>query len=240
MDVIPAIDILDGRCVRLFQGDYDRETVYSNNPMDMAKRWAKMGAARIHVVDLDAARSGTSKNLKLIQQIVDSIDIPIQMGGGIRGFSAVRAAIDAGVERVIIGTAAVESPDILGLICSKWGPDRVAVSIDVRNGYVATRGWTHTSELSLMDVSENVIATGVHRIVYTDITRDGTLTEPNFGVIQDLVELDGIKLLVAGGIASMLHLAKLSQIGVESAIVGTAAYTDDINMAHALKKFEIR
>ena len=235
MEVIPAIDIRGGRCVRLYQGDYDRETVFSDNPVDMAVRWAEMGARRLHVVDLDAARSGRPENLPVVSRIASAVTTPVQTGGGIRGPEAARAAVDAGVDRVIIGTAAVEDPEMLRSVCAEVGPERVVVSLDARDGYAATRGWTETSGRPVADVVADVRATGVHRIVYTDISRDGTQTEPNFAAVAALAASVGIGLLVAGGIASIEHLVELSRIGVEGAIVGTAAYTGRIDMARAFR-----
>ena len=235
MDVIPAIDIRGGRCVRLYQGDYGRETVFSDDPVEMAVRWAEMGARRLHVIDLDAARSGRPENLPVVGRIACALSTPVQTGGGIRGPEAARAARDAGVDRVIVGTAAVEDPDMLRSVCDEVGPERVVVSIDARDGYAATRGWTETSRRPVADVVAEVRATGVRRIVYTDISRDGTQTEPNFAAVEALIGSVGVGLLVAGGVASMEHLDALSRIGVEGAIIGTAAYTGRIDMAEAFR-----
>ena len=235
MEVIPAIDIRGGRCVRLYQGDYDRETVFSDSPVEMAVRWADMGARRLHVVDLDAARSGRPDNLPVVGEIASAVDTPVQTGGGIRGPEAAKAAVEAGVDRVIIGTAAVEDPEMLVSVCDELGPDRVVVSVDARDGYAATRGWTETSRRPAADVLADVLATGVRRIVYTDISRDGTQTEPNFAAIESLVGSSGLSILVAGGVASMEHLDALSRIGAEGAIIGTAAYTGRVDMAKAFR-----
>ena len=235
MDVIPAIDIRGGRCVRLYQGDYGRETVFADDPVEMAVRWAEMGARRLHVIDLDAARSGRPENLPTVGRIACAVSTPVQTGGGIRGPEAARAAIDAGVDRVIVGTAAVEDPDMLRSVCDEVGPERVVVSIDARDGYAATRGWTETSRRPVADVMAEVRATGVRHIVYTDISRDGTQTEPDFAAVEALIGSAGVALLVAGGVASMEHLDALSRIGVEGAIIGTAAYTGRIDMAEAFR-----
>lgn len=235
MEVIPAIDIRGGRCVRLYQGDYDRETVFAADPVDMAVRWAEMGARRLHVIDLDAAKSGRPENLPVVRAIASAVGTPVQTGGGIRGPEAARAAVDAGVDRVIVGTAAVEDPDVLRTVCAEVGPERVVVSIDARDGYAATRGWTETSARPVADVVADVRATGVSRIVYTDISRDGTQTEPNFAAIESLIGSSGLSLLVAGGVASMEHLDALSGIGAEGVIIGTAAYTGRIDMAKAFR-----
>ncbi len=235
MEVIPAVDIRGGRCVQLYQGDYDRETVFSDSPVDMAVHWAQMGASRLHVVDLDAARSGKQENLPLVRQIAATVSVPVQAGGGIRGLKTARAAVDAGVERVVIGTAVIEDPEMLGTVCADLGPDRVVVSLDARDGYVATRGWTETSGRPVTDVVAEVMATGVGRIVYTDIARDGTLTEPNFAAIEALARSVDVSIVAAGGISSIDHLATLDRMGVEGAIIGTAAYTGDVDMAEAFR-----
>ena len=235
MEVIPAIDVKDGRCVRLYQGDYGRETVFSDSPVDMAVHWVELGASRLHVVDLEAARTGDPVILGLVRQIADTVSVPVQLGGGIRTVETARKAIDAGADRVIIGTAAVEEPDILREVCAELGPDRVVVGVDARDGYVATRGWTETSRSPVSDLVERVEATGVRRIVYTDIARDGTLTEPNFGAIEGLAGATALRLIVAGGISSVEHLVALSRLGVEGAIVGTAIYTGDVDFREAVR-----
>lgn len=235
MEVIPAVDIRGGKCVQLYQGDYSRETVFSDDPVDAALRWDEMGATRLHVVDLDGARAGSPQNLGLVGSIVCSVSIPVQLGGGIRTAESAREAVALGVERVFLGTSAVDDPRLVEELCRELGPEAVSVSVDARDGYVAVRGWTGSSRLSVPEMVARIEGMGVRRLMYTDIARDGTLTEPNFRAIEDVAGRTHLKILAAGGISSLDHLLKLSRLGVDGAIVGTAAYTGDINMRQAIQ-----
>jgi phosphoribosylformimino-5-aminoimidazole carboxamide ribotide isomerase len=234
MDVIPAIDIRGGKCVRLYQGDFARETVYSDDPLSVAARWVEMGASRIHVVDLDGAKSGSPVNLGLVAGIASSVPALVQFGGGIRTLDVAREAIALGVSRVVIGTAAVEGPGLVEEACRELGPETVAVGVDVRDGYVAVRGWTEKSRISATELIARIEAMGVRRFVHTDIARDATLTEPNLAAIEDLGSKSEMKMIVAGGISSVAHLLRLSELGVEAAIVGKAIYTGDIDLREAI------
>lgn len=235
MEVIPAVDIRGGKCVQLYQGDYSRETVFSDDPVDAALRWVEMGATRLHVVDLDGARAGSPQNLGLVGSIVCSVSIPVQLGGGIRTAESARESVALGVERVFLGTSAVDDPRLVEELCRELGPEAVSVSVDARDGYVAVRGWTGSSRLSVPEMVARIEGMGVRRFMYTDIARDGTLTEPNFRAIEDVAGRTHLKMLAAGGISSLAHLLKLSRLGVDGAIVGTAAYTGDINMRQAIQ-----
>ena len=235
MEVIPAIDIRDRKCVRLFQGDYQRETVYSESPADVAARWVSMGASRLHVVDLDGARAGAPVNMGVVGGIASSVAAPIQFGGGIRTLEAAKEAVSLGVGRIIMGTAAAEDPVLVRQACRELDAETVLVSVDARDGYVAVWGWTRKSQSTAAELVKQVEAMGVRRFVYTDVTRDGTLTEPNFGAIEGLVDQTEMKMLVAGGISSVDHLRRLSQLGVEAGIVGKAVFTGDINLRDAIE-----
>tara|TARA_B100000676_G_scaffold311751_1_gene382831 strand:- start:514 stop:1230 length:717 start_codon:yes stop_codon:yes gene_type:complete len=228
MEVIPAIDILDGKCVRLFQGDYDKETVFSDYPIDIAKRWESYGAQRLHLIDLDGAKNGKPINQSTIVEISQSVDIPIQVGGGIRDFRTVEKYIQDGIDRVIVGTAAVRDPDLISKTIEIFGEESVMVSIDAKDGVVAVDGWIKSSKISVFDLMDDIVDTGLKRFMYTDISRDGTLSEPNYGSIEDILEYSPMKMLAAGGISSIDDLNKLKIIGVEGAIVGRAIYTGDI------------
>ena len=234
MEVIPAIDIRDGKCVRLYQGDYARETVYSEQPLRMAKHWVEQGATRLHVVDLDGARSGAPANIEVTAEIASSVDIPVQLGGAIRTLENVREAVSLGMSRVIIGTAALEDPDLVGAACREVGPERVLVAIDARDGYVTVQGWTRGSRVSAAELLHRITESGVERFIYTDVSRDGTLTEPNYQAVAAMAAETPLHMLVAGGIASIDHLARLSQMNVEGAIIGTAIYTGDIDLSEAI------
>lgn len=234
--MIPAIDIRGGKCVRLYQGDYAQETVYSESPVDVASQWVSMGAARLHIVDLDGAKQGAPANLGVIQEIAVSANVPIQLGGGIRSLEVARAAISASVDRVMIGTAAVENPGLIESLCHDLGADHVVVSVDARDGIVALKGWTENSQVTASDLIKQMMKMGVRRFLYTDIARDGTLTAPNFQVIKALMEQSGLRLLAAGGISRVEHLVRLAGMGVEGAVIGKALYTGDINLAQAIEK----
>ena len=233
IEVIPAIDLRQGRCVRLYQGDYEQETVFGDDPVAVALEWQSLGAPKLHIVDLDGAAAGELHNLDIIEQIANAVLVPVQVGGGIRKLETVKQVLKAGVERVILGTAAVETPELVEEACRKFG-ESIIVSIDAREGRVATHGWHQETQLGTVEFAQTVARLGVKRFIHTDIGRDGTLTEPNFTAIAELVDAIGLPLIAAGGISSPIHLKVLKQLGVEGAIVGKALYTGDINLKQAL------
>lgn len=234
MYIIPAIDIKEGKCVRLYQGDFERLTIYDDDPTAVARRWVEQGAQMLHVVDLDGARVGHPANTHNILEIVQSVNVPVQIGGGLRDEPAVLAALGLGVARVILGTAAVYQPDLIERLVVRYG-DEIAVGIDARNGIVATDGWTAQSHVTAPDLVEHMAALGVRRVIYTDISRDGTLSEPNYAAIGALVRPNGPRIIAAGGVGKLEHLQQLAEIGVEAAIVGKALYTGDIRLAEAIE-----
>lgn len=233
MEIIPAIDILGGRCVRLAQGDYARETVFGEDPVAMAVRWASQGAKRIHVVDLDGAKSGERTNAAVVSQIVDSVSCAVQTSGGIRSVALVREMLDEGVNRVVIGTGAVKDPAFLRESIA-IAHDRLIVSVDAREGKVSLQGWTEATDLDALQLIERLAAQGVERIVYTDILRDGVTDGPNFHMYERLTSATSIKVIAAGGVGSVEDIQRLSDCGVEGAIVGRALYTGDIKLPEAL------
>lgn len=234
MQVIPAIDLRGGRCVRLYQGDYAQETVYSDDPTHTALRWVDMGAERLHIVDLDGAKDGSPANLAAVKRIAAATAVTLHLGGGIRDLDTARAAIDAGVSRIMLGTAAVEDAALIRALVAELGADAVIVSVDAKDGRVALRGWTQSSGALAADLIADMTNLGVTRFLYTDISRDGTLTEPNFAAIGELARMPNIRLLAAGGIARVAHLERLAALGVEGAIVGRAIYTGDIDLRQAI------
>ena len=236
MEVIPAIDIRGGKAVRLFQGDYGRETVFNDSPVDAAQRWLDLGATRLHVVDLDGAKTGEQVNIDLVGRIAAISHVPVQLGGAIRTIEAAQRAIARGVGRVIVGTAALENEEFVGDLCDRIGSEHVVVGVDARNGYVAVRGWTEESGTPVRDLVARMEASGVRRIIYTDISRDGTRTEPNFQQVDELLRATTLRILVAGGVSRIEHLRRLAEMGVEGAIIGTAAYTGDIDMRVAIEE----
>lgn len=235
MQVIPAIDLIDGRCVRLVQGDFAEETVYSSDPGSVARRWASLGAERLHVVDLDGARTGAPCNTDTVRRIVDAVDVPVQLGGGIRNARSARDAVAAGADRVMIGTAALRDESLSGMI-DEVGADRLLVSIDARDGQVMVSGWSDPGGISASDLAVRVRDLGVVRIMYTDIARDGTLSEPNFAAVADIVSSAGVPVIAAGGIAATDHLLRLASLGVEGAVVGRALYTGHVDLAEAIAR----
>ena len=235
MEVIPAIDLIDGRCVRLYQGDYARETVYADNPVAVAQAWERQGAHRIHVVDLDGARAGEPRNLEAVRQISEAVGVPVQMGGGVRTLDTARRVIDCGVQRVMLGTAAVQDPDIVRVARHELGADAVVVAVDSRGGYVEVSGWTSASRMTAADLLRRMKDDGVRTFLCTDISKDGTLKGPDYGLMAELVEVAGAGVIAAGGIASVDHLRRLAEIGVGGAVIGRALYTGDIDLAEALE-----
>lgn len=235
MEIIPAIDLRGGRCVRLYQGDYARETVYSDDPAEMANRWVEMGATRLHVVDLDGAKEGKPTNVDVIKSIVSSVDVPVQAGGGVRTRESAETLMSAGVTRIMIGTAAIDDPELIEGLVKALGPDRIIVTVDAKDGFVALRGWTASSSVQASDVMREMAERGVERFLYTDISRDGTLTEPNFQAIEQLNSQQAAGLIAAGGISTSDHIMRLASIGVEGAVVGTALYTGDISLTTAIE-----
>ena len=229
--VIPAIDLRGGRCVRLHQGSYEDETVYFDDPVDMAKLWRVQNARTLHVVDLDAARGGSEDrddNRDVIGRIADALDVPIQLGGGIRSMEQIEAALDMGVYRVIIGTAAVRDPDLVEEAIERFSCRRIVVGIDARDGEARVQGWTEGSGVDAVELAVEMEKRGVRRIIYTDISRDGTMTGPNVQAYRTLGRaLDEAKITASGGVGEhedLLKIQSLEPYGVDSVIVGKALY----------------
>ncbi len=233
MEIIPAIDLRGGKCVRLYQGDYSQETVFSDDPVGMARHWSSLGAPRLHLVDLDGAATGKLCHLPVIGEIAAAINIPVQVGGGIRQMESIAKLLDAGVERVILGTVAVANPEMIREACHRFG-DAVIVGIDTRDGYVAVHGWQRGTTITASELIQQMTALGARRFIYTDILRDGTLTQPNFEAIAELTSKTSLPIIASGGVTSISDLTRLSQLGVEGAIVGKALYTGDIKLGEAL------
>lgn len=235
--VIPAIDIKDGRCVRLYQGDYQRMTVFSNDPVTMAQRWTELGAERLHVVDLDGAKAGRPSNAQIVFAIVRSVDIPVQLGGGLRDRLSVDAALNLGVDRVILGTAAIKTPELISDLVARYG-ERIAVGVDARSGWVVGHGWQETSQLQATEHVRRMALAGVRHLIYTDISRDGTLQGPNVEALAELVAPGGPSIIASGGVGSIEDLLRLADAGASGAIVGQALYTDVIDLPTALQSLE--
>lgn len=234
MILFPAIDVRGGKCVRLIQGDYGRETIYHDAPVKMALEWQSQGAEWIHIVDLDGAKTGDFVNRKTIEQILQEVNIPVQVGGGIRTMERVDALIRLGVSRVIIGTAAIKDPNFVEDAVRKYG-DRIAVSIDARNGYVATDGWRNVSEVKAVDLLMKLAVAGVQTVVYTDIAKDGMLSGPNFNELQIMNEGANVNLIASGGVSSEQDVVKLREMELYGAIIGKALYEQQIALRSVLE-----
>ena len=235
MDIIPAIDIKDGKCVRLFQGNYLKEKVFGNDLIEIATKWIDLGAKRLHIVDLNGAKDGSRKNKSIVKELVEFSDIPIQIGGGVRKFSDAKYLIELGVDKIIFGTSAVQNPSEITSTLEKFGSESVIVGIDAKNGIVQTNGWLIESKISSNVLFKNMINLGVEQFIYTDVTRDGTLSEPNYEQIIEILENFNVKLTVAGGVATIDQLMKLKSIGAYSAISGMALYEGKINLEESIK-----
>lgn len=236
-EILPAIDLRGGKCVRLYQGSYDRETVYSNDPAATARRWAACGAGRLHIVDLDGAAGGRPENRAAVKAIRSAVELPIQISGGIRTSEAVGQAIELGADRVIVGTAAVDNPEFLSEIVAAFG-DAVVFSIDARDGRVATRGWKELTDLDALDVARDAARRGVRRLIFTDITQDGTLSGPNIPSLRRIIEVSGLPVIVAGGVASVEHIRAARNAGAAGAVVGRAIYDGSLDLAAAIQQLE--
>ncbi|MDA1129226.1 MAG: 1-(5-phosphoribosyl)-5-[(5-phosphoribosylamino)methylideneamino]imidazole-4-carboxamide isomerase [Chloroflexi bacterium] len=234
MEIIPAIDLRDGHCVRLYQGDFHQETVFSDDPLATALSWQEQGCHRLHLVDLDGAIQGKPVHLETISGIVKELDIPVQVGGGIRDLATAEAWLEAGVDRVVIGTAAVRDPDMVQEVCQRHGSQRVVVSVDAKNGLVALQGWTEASTVTVLELARRMAQIGVVRLLYTDISRDGALTGPDYQTNAQLVRDTGLAVLASGGVATVEHIRDLQPTGVEGVIVGRALYTGSVSLSEAV------
>lgn len=236
MQILPAIDIIEGRCVRLVQGNYDQETVYSDNPVEMALQWEGQGAQRLHVVDLDGARMGLPHNLKVIQQIAEALKIPVQMGGGIRTLETAHKVLEAGIDRVIIGTSAALDNDAAKQMLGELG-DSAVLGVDALNGYVAVRGWQARTDERAVDFACRMQEYGARRIIFTDISRDGMLSGVNVYAIERVLDAVNIPVIASGGVGSiedLKRLASLESSGLEGIILGKALYTGAVELSDAL------
>ena len=237
MIIFPAIDIRGGKCVRLEEGRFDRETIFAEKPMDAARRWVEAGTEWLHIVDLDGARAGKPVNLEVVSEIAKTFGVKIQLGGGIRTAENVAEVLASGIHRVILGSVAVRSPELVRQVCSEYG-ERIVIGIDARGGEVAVDGW---EKLGLMQVDELALRmkdAGATRIIYTDISRDGMLTGVNIPATVQLAEKSGLAVIASGGVKGMediLALQPLAQKGIEGVIIGKALYTGAVSLPDALR-----
>ncbi|HOQ16701.1 MAG TPA: 1-(5-phosphoribosyl)-5-[(5-phosphoribosylamino)methylideneamino]imidazole-4-carboxamide isomerase [Defluviitaleaceae bacterium] len=238
MRIYPAIDIKDGKCVRLSQGRFDKVTVYNENPVEVAKAWKNAGASYIHLVDLDGALLGNQANKEVIREIVKAVNIPIQTGGGIRNLEAIQERLSLGVARVIFGTAAVKNPELVKEAIDLFGADKIVVGIDAKDGKVAVEGWEELSSVSAVDLALQMKKMGVRTIVYTDISKDGMLSGLNIQATKELIDATGMDIIASGGVASLTDLEKVSKINAEGVIIGKALYQGSIDLKEAISLYE--
>ncbi len=233
MEVIPAIDLRDGNCVRLYQGDYDQQTVFGEDPAAVALRWHSQGAKWLHIVDLDGAAMGEPRNMVAVEEIIKESGLLVELGGGIRKEAVAEELLHKGISRIILGTSAVENPRLLKKLCRRFG-EAIVVGLDARDGKIAVHGWRKDTAIEVLELSREMVELGVRRFIYTDIKKDGTLTEPNFDVVRELVSHLNVPIIAAGGISRVEHLRRLKELGVEGAIIGKALYTGDVDLKEAI------
>jgi phosphoribosylformimino-5-aminoimidazole carboxamide ribotide isomerase len=237
MQIIPAIDLKGGNCVRLEQGEMDRETLFSANPAEVARHWESLGSKILHIVDLDGAVTGKPQNREAIYQILKSVAIPLQLGGGIRDIKTIEHYLSSGIKRVILGTVAHQQPSLLEDACRKF-PHRIVVSIDARDGKVAIEGWKETTSRKATELAKSLEDKGVAAIVFTDIKRDGMMRGPNISSTREIADATQIPLIASGGVTTLEHIQKLVELedyGVEGVIIGRALYERSIDLKEALE-----
>ncbi|HBC89395.1 MAG TPA: 1-(5-phosphoribosyl)-5-((5-phosphoribosylamino)methylideneamino)imidazole-4-carboxamide isomerase [Lentisphaeria bacterium] len=239
--VFPAIDIRDGKCVRLIQGNYEKQITYSDSPSSQAALWEKQGARFLHLVDLDGAKEGHPVNLKTVETITNAIKIPCQLGGGIRSIEDAKLAFKAGVERIIIGTAACENPNFVEDLVQKFSHEKIVIGIDAKNGKASVRGWMKDTDLKATDLAAEFARKGINRFIYTDIATDGMLSGPNYSAISEFSDaVPGTKVIASGGVASVNDVIKLLNIAkknIEGVIIGKALYDGKLALSDLLKLF---
>ena len=236
MLIFPAIDIRGGKCVRLFKGDFSQETVFSDKPEDMAVKWQSQGGKFLHLVDLDGAVARKPQNLGVVQRIIDSVDIPVELGGGIRTMENIDEALSLGVQRVILGSVAVQNPQLVKDACRKYG-ERIVVGIDAKDGIVAVDGWGISGNIEVGELARQMADVGVKTIIYTDISRDGTLSGVNVEATAKLARESGVKVVASGGVKSLADIRALlpyEKDGIEGVIVGKSIYTGSLQLQEAV------
>ncbi|MFW6102331.1 MAG: 1-(5-phosphoribosyl)-5-[(5-phosphoribosylamino)methylideneamino]imidazole-4-carboxamide isomerase [Chloroflexota bacterium] len=236
MEIIPAVDIRGGKCVRLYQGDYKQETVFDEDPVTAALTWYSQGARWLHIIDLDGAVAGEPQNMEVVEEIIRQSGMLIELGGGIRQEEVAKKLLLQGVNRIILGSAAIENRELVKKLCQQFG-EAIAVSLDARDEKIAIHGWQKDTVVEVLQLSREMVDVGVRRFIYTDIKSDGTLTEPNFDMINRLLTEIKVPVIVAGGISRMEHLRRLNELGAEGAIIGKALYTGDIDLGDAIVNF---
>lgn len=236
MTIFPAIDLRGGKCVRLFKGDFDQETVFSDQPAEVAQQWQAQGAQFLHLVDLDGARAGHSENLATVREILAAVTIPVELGGGIRTLENIDEVLELGVRRVILGSVAVRDPELVAAACAKYG-DRIVVGIDAKDGIVAVDGWGVSGDVDVITLAKRMKQAGVRTIIYTDISRDGTLAGVNVEATAKLARESGVHVVASGGVRDVRDIEALKPYekdGIEGVIVGKSIYTGSLSLPEAL------
>ncbi len=233
MEIIPAIDIRDGKCVRLYQGDYSRQTTFYRDPAEVALKWKAQGATWLHIIDLDGAATGDPKNMSIVEKIMKIGGLRIELGGGLRQEKVIAGALMKGVKRVILSTIIIENPALVKNLCQNFG-DAVVVALDARGDKVSIHGWQEDTIIDVSIFARQAMELGVRRFIYTDIKKDGTLSEPNFDAVEQLIKDLNLPIIASGGISKLEHVRKLKTIGTEAAIIGKALYTGDISLREAI------
>ncbi len=240
MLLLPAIDIREGQCVRLYKGKKEETTIYSENPVEVAEVWERMGAKMLHIVDLDAAFTGYSQNLSVVEKIVKSIAIPVQVGGGIRNLETIKMFLDKGVKRVILGTAAINNPELVKEAVKLYD-EGIVIGIDSKEGYVAVEGWEAKTQKQVLELACEMAELGVKRVIYTDTSKDGTLEGPNIEATKKLAQETSLNVIASGGISNLEDIKNISSLkpyGVEGVIIGKALYTGNVKLDEALRMVE--
>ena len=228
-EIIPAIDLLDGRVVRLYQGDYNRETIFSTDPIDTAKKWQDLGASRIHIVDLNGAKEGSLHHKNVIDKVVSNLSIPVQLGGGLRTIESVNEILNLGVQRVILGSVIVTNPDLVSDVITKYG-DAIICGLDAKDGFIMVQGWEKSSKSDVFEVVEKLISIGAKRFIYTDISRDGTMEGPNIDSLRTFLATSSpSRVIASGGVSSIKDVLELSTMGLEGVIIGKSLYSGAID-----------
>jgi len=238
MKIFPAIDIKDKKCVRLIKGDFDNKTEYEISPIDQASKYKDQGFKNLHIVDLDGALTGETVNLDIIQEIVTKFDLKIEIGGGIRNFESIQKYMDAGAEKVILGSAAINDKNFLKEACEKF-PNKIALGLDAKNGYLSVSGWKENSNQLTLDYLNEVNEYSISRLIYTDINRDGTKQSPNFEETAKVAESSNCPVIISGGVSSINDIKKAKELkNIEGIIVGKAIYDGDINLEELVKEID--
>ena len=240
MKIFPAIDIKDQKCVRLIKGDFDNKTEYETSPINQAKKYKDHGFKNLHIVDLDGALTGNTVNLDIIQEIVNKFDLKIEVGGGIRSLDSIKKYVDSGVEKVILGSAAIKNKDFLKQACAKF-KNKIALGLDAKDGNLSVSGWKENLNVKTLDFLQEVNDFGISRLIYTDINKDGTKSSPNFNETIKIAEISKCSVIISGGVSSIIDIKKAKELNnknIEGIIVGKAIYDGDINLEELAKELD--